>query len=273
MIRIGNTTIALFFSILLTATLWMTTACSPIPPPKDAYKAAPSLLEDFETLRGKARSFRITGRIENRGDNHWMQGKVYLFALFPGLLRIELISPFNTPLSVLTVNGRIFALHDLREGRYLTGPADPCNIARLIQVPMPPGDVMKILLGNSPRIEGAQKITWNKKGFYQVVIQNDNQIQRLEIGSLKSELPLLKSRLEDKHGTIFEITYDRWYPIKGISMPHEIHIQMPRDQVDIRLRYNKTGVELNVSLPEEAFSQSPPSGTVAEQSVCYESYE
>jgi hypothetical protein len=271
MIRVAKSTVALFFfSVLCTASLLMTTACGPVPPPKDAYIAAPNLLEDFEALRGKARSFRITGRIENRGDSHWIQGKVYLFALVPGLLRIELISPFNTPLSVLTVNGRIFALHDLREGRYLTGPADPCNIARLIQIPMPPGDVMQILLGNSPRIEGTQKITWNKEGFYQVVIQTDNQIQRLEIGPLKNELPLLKSRLEDKRGTIFDITYDRWYPVKGISIPHEIHIQMPRDQVDIKLRYNKNGVEFNVNLPEEAFSQSPPSGTSAEEVVCYE---
>ncbi len=260
---------ALFFTVVFPATLWITTACGPVPPPKDAYQAAPDLLEDFDTLRGKARAFRITGRIENRGDSNPIQGKVYLFALFPNLLRVELISPFNTPLSVLTVNGQSFALHDLREGRYLTGPADPCNIARLIQVPMPPGEVMQILRGNSPRIEGTQKITWNKKGFYQVIIQNDHQLQRMEIGSLKSELPLLKSRLEDQHGLVFDITYDRWYPVNGISMPHEIHIQMPRELVDIKLRYNENGVELNIALPKKAFSQSPPSGTMAEEVDCH----
>ncbi len=71
------------------------------------------------------------------------------------------------------------------------------------------------------------------------------------------------------HGLVFDITYDRWFPVNGISMPHEIHIQMPRELVDIKLRYNENGVELNIALPKEAFSQSPPSGTMAEEVDCY----
>jgi outer membrane lipoprotein-sorting protein len=270
---IPGPTVKQFFFILIGTVLFLATACGPVPPPKDGYTGAPRLLADFATLRSKALSFRIAGVIDSRGDGQRIQGKVYLFGRVPGLLRMELISPFNTPLSVLTVNGSTFALHDLRNGRYLTGPADPCNIAKLINIPLPPGDIMQILVGNSPRIEGTETITWHKKGFYRVLIKNETQLQQLEIGSLKSELPLQKSHLEDESGTVFDITYDRWYPVNGISIPHEIHIKMPRDQVNLKIRYNTNGVELNVGFPEKAFSQSPPRGTLAEEVICHDSYE
>ncbi|MCP4197316.1 MAG: DUF4292 domain-containing protein [Proteobacteria bacterium] len=259
--------------VLISVALLLAAACGPVPPPKDGYTGAPSLLEDFATLRNKARSFRIAGVIDSRGDGQRIQGKVYLFGRVPGLLRMELISPFNTPLSVLTANGSTFALHDLRNGRYFTGPADPCNIARLINIPLPPGDILQILLGNSPRIKGIESVTWHNKGFYRVVIKSETQRQRLEIGPLKSELPLKNSLLEDEYGTVFDITYDRWYPVNGISIPHEIHIKMPRDQVDLKISFNNNGIELNVELPEKAFAQSPPPGTVAEEVICPASHE
>ena len=255
-----------FFALLVFAVLQ--TGCGPVPQPQNPYTQAPSLLEDFRALRGQARSLRMVGRIDNLVDDHPVRGKLYLFARTPDRLRMELISPFNTPLSVLTVNGNRFALHDLQQRRYLTGPADPCNLERLIRIPMAAENLLQILVGGSPLIDGFQTITWNKKGFYRIEIRNDHQVQRLEIGPFKGELPLLKSQLKDVHGTVFEITYERWYPEDGISLPHEIRIEMPRDGVDLNLRYDPDGVELNIDLPEAAFSQSPPSGTEPEEVVC-----
>ncbi len=261
---------------LLTVITLIGLACGPVAPPKNAYETAADLLRDQRARREAVRSFRITGRVDHFGEEHRVQGKIYLFAELPGRhgakhqgrLRIELVSPFGSPMSVLTVNDGVFALHDLREGRYLTGPAEPCNIARLVRIPLPPEDVMAILVGHTPIIDGAEEVAWDNRGFYRVTISDAPRTQLLDIGPGEKTLPLQRSKLEDEAGTVFDLTYDRWHSVGVAAMPHEIRIKMPRQKADLLLRYDEGGVELNVDLPADAWDQSPPQGLTVEQVTC-----
>jgi outer membrane lipoprotein-sorting protein len=243
-------------------------ACGPVPPPQDAYTKAPDILRDLEARRDKIKSFRITGRVDHFGEQHRVQGKTYFFSVLPKKLRIELVSPFGSPLNVLTINDDVFALHDLREGRYLTGPAKPCNIARLVKIPLPRDDVVRILVGYTPLIDGHSTVTWDAKGFYRVTISDGVRTQRLEIDGNHDTLPLMRSTLEDEAGVIFDITYKKWLPEGDIRMPHEIHIKMPREKTDLLIRYDRGGVELNVDLPDDAWDQSPPPNLEPEMVDC-----
>jgi recombination protein RecR len=244
------------------------TSCGPVPRPKDAYSSGPDILRDLKKQTESVKSFRITGRVDHFGEKHRIQGKAYLFSVLPKKLRIELISPFESPLNVLTVNDTVFAMHDVKEARFLTGPADPCNIARLIQIPMPVDDVIRILLGYAPIIDGRTEVKWDTKGFYRVTISDGARTERLEIGPDKSSLPLQRATLEDKDGLIFDITYNRRRPVQAVSIPGEIRVKMQREKVDLLLRYDPEGVELNVDLPTDAWDQTPPAGITVEQVTC-----
>jgi hypothetical protein len=246
----------------------VTTACGPVPPPENAYTNGPSILKDLEERRRGVTSFRVTGRVDDFGGKHRIQGKTYLFAVLPKKLRIELVSPFGNPLNVLTINDDKFAIHDLREGKYLTGPAEPCNIAKFVRIPMPPEDVVRILVGHTPLMAGKAKVTWDTQGFYRVSISDGERTQHLEIGGDHETLPLSRSRLEDAEGTVFDITYGRWQPVDGHMMPHEIRVKMPLEKAHILVRYDKGGVELNVELPEDAWSQTPPPHLTPELVTC-----
>ncbi|MDJ0762716.1 MAG: hypothetical protein QNJ97_06970 [Myxococcota bacterium] len=243
-------------------------ACGPVPRPKGAYTSGADILGDVRTRRDKVTSFRITGRVDHFGEDHRVQGKVYLFAELPQRLRIELVSPFGNALTVLTVDKGRFALNDLREGRFLTGPAEPCNIARLVRIPLPPDDVMRVLIGHTPIIEGDPAVRWDTKGVYRVDIVSGDQTQRLEIGPDKGVLPLLASSLSDRDGTVFTIGSAKWRVIDGVGFPHEIRVKMPRHEADLLLRYDEGGVELNVPLPDDAWQQTPPPGIEPEQVHC-----
>ena len=50
-----------------------------------------------------------------------------------GKLRIEADSPLGGALATLTSDGQQFSLLDVRDNRFLTGPAKACNVARLIR--------------------------------------------------------------------------------------------------------------------------------------------
>lgn len=243
-------------------------SCGPVPRPKDAYDSAPDLLDDMRALREKVGSFRITGRVDHFGEEHRVQGKTYLFAELPGRLRVDLLSPFGSTLSVLTVDRDAFALADFRENRFLEGPAEPCNIARLIRVPLPVDDVIRVLVGHSPIIEGRTEVEWSRKGLYRVTVTDGARVQTMEIGPERGSLPLRRSRLEEGGGVVFDMTFDRWRVVDGHYLPHEIRVRMPRDKADLLVRYDDDGVELNVDLPGDAWTKSFPAGAEVERVEC-----
>jgi hypothetical protein len=243
-------------------------ACGPVPPPKDAYDSAPDLLADMRALRDRIESFRITGTVDHFGEEHRVQGKTYLFAELPGRLRVDLLSPFGNTLSVLTVDRDVFALADFRENRFLEGPAEPCNIARLIRVPLPADDVIRVLIGHSPIIEGHAEVDWDRQGFYRVTVSDGARTQRLEVEPDRSSLKLRRSRLVEGDQVIFDMTFDRWRPVAGAFVPHEIRVKMPRDEADLLVRYDDDGVEVDVDLPQDAWTQSFPDGADVERVEC-----
>lgn len=222
----------------------------------------------MEAKRFEVRSFRITGRVDHFGDGRRVQGKVLLMASLPDKLRIEVLSPFGNPLSVLTVSDNRFALYDSKEGRFMQGRADPCNIARLVQIPLPAEQVMRVLTGYAPIIEGRRESKWDGRGFYDVSIEEGGRKQNLHVGPNRKELPLLRSILSDGSGTVFNIVFDRWSAFGGIVVPTEIRVKMPRNKADLLLRYDGDGVELNPKLPDDAWTQPIPAGIKAEQVEC-----
>lgn len=252
-------------TIIFTAVL---SSCGPVPRPADAYGSAPDLIADMTALREAARSLRATGRVDHFGDEHRVQGKVFVFAKLPQKLRVDLLSPFGSTISVLTVSEGRFAMSDLKEGRYMEGPADPCNIARLIRIPLPAADVVRVLVGHTPIIDGDRTVEWNRKGFYVITVEDGRRRQILHVGPDRGVLPLLRSRLEEDGEVVFDISFDRWLPAGGHQLPNEIKIEMPGEKVDLLLRYDMDGVETDVDLPDNAWTQEFPPGAKVEQVTC-----
>jgi len=243
-------------------------ACGPVPRPADAYGSAKDLVADMLALRAKPRSFRISGTIDHFGAQR-IQGKVYLFAMPPERLRVELVSPLGSTLASLTaVDGR-FAMSDEREGRYFDGEATPCNIARLIRIPLPAADVIRVLAGSTPVIDGESEVTWDKAGHYDVLIRGDaGREQRLEIGPDRDSLELLTSRIVENGATALDLRCERWGSVGGVHIPYEIRIKMPEHDVDLLVRYDADGVEPNADIPSEAWTHTFPDGAKIEHVAC-----
>jgi hypothetical protein len=243
-------------------------ACGPVSRPADAYGSAPDLLADMMALRGKGRSFRISGTIDHFGAQR-VQGKVFLFAAPPDRLRVELVSPLGSTLASLTAAGGRFAMSDEREGRYYDGAAEPCNIARLIRIPLPADDVIRVLAGGTPIIEGASEVAWDKAGHYDVLIRGEaGREQRLEIGPDRGSLELMSSRVTEGGRIALDLRCDRWGSVGGVYVPYEIRVKMPADGVDLLVRYDEGGVETNADIPDDAWVHAFPDGAKIEHVAC-----
>lgn len=243
-------------------------SCGPVPPPKNAYSSGPDLIADMTALREEARTLRASGRVDHFGEEHRVQGKVFVFTQLPSRLRVDLLSPFGNTLSVLTVDEGRFAMSDLKEGRYMEGPAEPCNIARLIRIPLPAEDVVRILVGHTPLIEGESVVEWNREGYYEVTVVDGARKQVLRVGPSKDVLPLLRSTLEEDGEVVLDIELARWSRAGEHQVPREIRIEMPHHKVDLLLRYDDDGVETDVDLPRDAWKQVFPAGVEVESVTC-----
>ncbi len=109
-----NLTGHLTYSIVFIAAVFLT-ACGPVHRPVDGFVRGDDLVTTMVARRGDIHSFRISGVVDQYGEGPRVQGKIFLFASFPENLRVDLLSPFGNPLSVLTVNDGRFAMSDLRE--------------------------------------------------------------------------------------------------------------------------------------------------------------
>jgi hypothetical protein len=243
------------------------TACGPVPPPANPYSIAMDIISDMSTLRGATKSFRIAGTVDHLGKQR-IQGKAFLFGELPDRLRVDLLSPFGTTLSVLTAQGGQFGLSDHREGRYFQGPAQPCNIARLVGIALPAEDVIRILLGHTPLIDGPGEVSWDGDGFYRVSLSSGTMTQVLEIGSDRNTLPLQRSVLLDSGKTVYEIVYSQWQSVGERVIPFEIRVRMPAEKSELIVRYDANAVEFDVSLPSDAWEQRFPTGVKIENVTC-----
>ena len=258
--RIG--VLALLLVALLAA------ACGPVPRPKDAYTAAPDLLADMLALRARVKALRAAGRIDHFGEER-VQGRMFAFAEPPARLRVDLVSPLGSTLAVLTVAAGAFSMSDEREGKYYAGPAEPCNIARLIRIPLPVEDVVRVLVGSTPLIEGASQVTWDREGHYDVAIAGaGGAAQLIEIGPDRDVLPLLRSRISEGGATGLEITCDRWARVGDAHVPFEIRAAMPREKEELLVRYDEGAVEADAEIPAEAWTHVFPDGASVEQVGC-----
>ncbi|MBN2715504.1 MAG: DUF4292 domain-containing protein [Deltaproteobacteria bacterium] len=262
-----KTTLSLTFIL---ATFWLATlqlACGPIRPPKDAYQDASTLLSQMAQKRAQVKSFRIAGAIDHVQEQR-IRGKAYMFAQLPNNLRIDVLSPFGTTLSVLTANKDKFGLSDYKVSRFFTGEPSPCNVAKFVGVALPPSDIITILIGKVPVIEGEPQISWHPDGHYVVTIKRDSLVQVLHIGADKNTLPLLSSEVRENGKVIFNVSFDLWRITNDIFIPYEIRIRMPKDKAELFVQYEDDGVELNVTLPDDAWAQTVPAGARLEQLSC-----
>ncbi len=156
-------------------------ACT-TPPPTSQLPNAQAAIDRMRATSVCGNALQADAKLD-----HFAQetGRVRTELLFiaqrPASLRMDALAPVVGTVFTLTTNGHNFQVSDLRNHRFLYGPATPESIAQITHIPMPAHPLITLLMGRAPVLKHDQPnlpqptIDWDGSGgFYRVVIHGNN---------------------------------------------------------------------------------------------------
>lgn len=119
-------------------------------PPASRFPDGQSALERMHASQECSRGLRGEASLDYIGDEGRVRAKLLYMAVLPDSLRLDVTTPFGAVIATLTSDGKQFAFTDLRQNKFLHGPAKGCNVRRLTRVPVPTSALIQLLRGEAP---------------------------------------------------------------------------------------------------------------------------
>jgi hypothetical protein len=244
-----------WLAALALATAGCLPATRPLP---EGLPAAPAeLLAEVRATQGLVA--RVQG--EARLDVTTPQGSggltSFVAAERPGRLRIDSQDFFGNVLSAVAVDGGRLTLYDARERVFYRGPATARNLGLLVPVALPPEELVTLLCGSAPLLDGAP-IDLSPApggGALRLTLRRGEALQRVDVGAGAAVMHVVRSRA----GVVeLEATLSGHQPRGGAPFPGEVQVKAPLAQLELGLRWKS--VEVNGVVEASLFTLAPPAG-------------
>ncbi len=282
-----------FFAVSLL--IFFSAGCAAQVPPPPA--SLPGLADVLGRIRGRRHlsSFRsvvlIEIRISNSGDsvspildlfgeeNETFAGKAVLLWKAPDALRMEILSPFGSPVFVVVARGDELRAFSVLRGRYYAGRADRESMARWLGLPVSPAMMLRILQGGVPVLSGDEtagaRLGWDDEmGALRLDVPPEAGGGRRQVAflDLKRFEPLRVQLGED--GAALEVLYGPfrrmgagrvpgWTVIADPKRGHRVRFEVLDDGAGDRKgskNPEKRGEEFGPDLPDDLFRLYIPPG-------------
>jgi outer membrane lipoprotein-sorting protein len=254
------------------AALLLLAAC---PPPRLAERpyGAPSADELVAALHKRSsaiRSLRADTKVDHLGQGgERVKVTVQMLLARGGKLRMEAESPMGGALATLTSDGEKFALLDARANRFLEGPANACNVARLIRIALAPDDVVEVLTGGAPLEGQPAGVSWDPAGREVLELHTpDGGREIVKLDARNRVWDVLSAERTDAGGhVLWKLSHEKFSDRGGgIRLPERTDLTQPPTGSDARIRFRE--VEVNATPPDHIFELAPPQGVKVELAVC-----
>ena len=169
--------------------------------------SAQELLQELANTTEQIRS--VQGMAVTQISSPEQNGSVrqVILAERPNHFRLEVMSPFGTPLMILAANGDDLGVLLQSRNQFYLGSASPRNFARFTRVPLKPDDMVNLLLYRVPLIaEQAVSAYWLPSQHWLIELKRFDRRQELLFNSQRQ---LVETRYFE-HDTMFlKVVYSR----------------------------------------------------------------
>lgn len=284
------------------AALALSTGCIPAKAPRSPFPSADAALGRMKDSYACVNGVQGDARIDHFSPQGRVRGEVLLLAVNPDRVRFDVVA-FGTPVYTLTSDGQSFEMLDIKEKLFLHGPASPCNLARLTQVPLPGHALVSLLHGEAPVLlhqPPAATIAWDggEGGFYRILLDSSREAKEeihLQIRPEDLDKPWEKQRVRVTHVRVAQRGIDLYDaelsrheaaatgpartdpdgidepippsgPVCDAELPRSIRMRVPNSGADVVFQYKEA--RWNPPLIPGAFRQNRPGGVRERYVTC-----
>jgi Domain of unknown function (DUF4292) len=234
--------------------------CHPRQPPPDLSLDPAELLAEVKAAQARVMSVQGRARVGVDSPGGGGGTEQFLVAERPGRVRIEAYDFFGNVVALLAVEGGRLALYDARQRTFLRGAATPANLARLVPVPLPPEELVTLLCGSVPLLDGQAVAAEAGDGLVVLTLRQGDLVQRLEVGPgaaiLASRVRRITAAGEVPAGLEAEFSVHRTRA--GQRLPTDVAARLP--QADVALTLHWRELEVNRPVDPSLFRPDPPAG-------------
>jgi outer membrane lipoprotein-sorting protein len=179
----------------------------------------------------------------------------------PDKIRVDTLSPFDQPLSMMASDGQQVSIYSLEKKRFWRGPATPDNLARLVPLRLEGDELAAVLRGSVPVLRDAQaKMDWDAEaGCYRLELTGATRRQQLCVEP--QGLRVLESRVWRGDALQYAAKFGQ-YTEGPQPIPQRMRFEVPGEDLKVDVRV--VDFKANPTVAEDAFTVEPPRGIEVE---------
>lgn len=233
-------------------------ACLPRRPPPELSAEPRALLGEVRRAQGAVRRVRGEARARMEAPGGSGSARQFIAAERPDRLHLEVLDFFGNPAAVLVTEGGRFALYDARKKVLYRGAATPENLARLFPLPLPAEDLVDLLCGAAPLLDGAPVRVDPGPGYATLRLEGSGEVQELRVGARAAVERSSRQVAGGAGPGSYELELGARSERGGAWFPGTLHLRS--DPAHVRLDLTWTEVEVNGELDPGLFRLEPPRG-------------
>lgn len=216
---------------------------------------ASALMQEWTERASLVTTLRGLATVTVKAPLNSVNGTQVVLAEQPGRLRAETLSPFGVPMLLLKADGETLGVSVPSQNVYYTGAATAENLGTFVNLPLPPVDLVDILLYRPPLIKAWKEEAFTlQEGGWLLVRHATTHRQELVFNPLRQLVEV--SYFED-NDLLMTVSYAQ-FPLHGETFPHRLTFFIPAKHATINLEF--TELETNRKLRADLFELSPPPG-------------
>lgn len=225
--------------------------------------APPDLVAHLAGVRERATSLNADTKTDVRLGKERVNVTVMMLAAWGGRLRFQALDPNSAMAADLASDGTSYCFLDVHAGCSECGAASAETVARLVRIPLEPEQVVAILLGSAPLLDGAETtVAWDPDGGHEVVTQQQGaETRRFVLDGRDRRWDLLSAEARAGGKALWSIRHKDFHDVKTkdgktVRMPGASLFEQGGDTVRISWKDQIVGEPVD----DEKFHLTPPAG-------------
>lgn len=231
--------------------------CRPRVPPPDLSLDPAALLAQVQAAQARVRAVRGEARVAVDAQGQGGTVSQFVAAELPDRLHLETLDFFGNVAAVLVAADGRFSLYDARRKVLYRGEATPENLSRLVPLPLGAGELVRILCGGAPLLDGRAAAAEPGAGHVALTLEAGAWAQVLRVGA-GAVVERSWRTVEGGGPGEYDLEFDGFSPAGEGRFPSEVKLAAERPRVRLELRWRE--VEVNPSLEAALFRLDAPRG-------------